>query len=171
MQIAGVPWTTAVEIAVRTARDFLDAETKPDFHPQIVFVVPAEEEAHELTRRVTSYFPFIFNLQTRLQKVKRTKKLNRVTKKRKRLPTLREEELEPAESDEKSAETEEPKTSKVTKQSEKSIEEEESEFDNGFYLYFISQIAFNLFCFLLLTIINQKESRHLISDVQRDGRR
>ncbi len=148
MQIAGVPWTTAVEIAVRTARDFLDAETKPDFHPQFVFVVPTEEESKELTRRATSYFPIIFDLQTRLEKAKRTKKLNRVTKKRKRLPTLREEELEHAESDESSAETEELKTSKGTNQSKKSIEEEESEFDNGLCLNFISQIALNLFDFL-----------------------
>ena len=139
---AGVHWRTAAEIAVRTARDFLDAETKPDFHPQFVFVLPTEEEARGLRRIVASYFPILLDqkvepIQEKL-KEKVQLKSDEQKKKRKILLTVREAfrrlEVEPAD------ETVESKTYKGIEQ------------DNGLYLYFICQTALNLSLCPLLRI-------------------
>ena len=58
-EITGVPKSVTMEIAVRTTRDFLERETKPDFHPQVLFTLRTDEEVMEIKDHLYRYFPIV----------------------------------------------------------------------------------------------------------------
>ena len=60
---------TAVEIAVRTARDFLDRERDSQNEYKLIFTVRSNEEVAEFENQMCRYFPISFDptVQMRLK--------------------------------------------------------------------------------------------------------